>query len=88
MKDWTTFNINDDVRIRLTERGRTAVNTHFNGLRWPKKAGVPHGWRVEDEKDGYLVVQFWDLMSVLGGFLYTGAQALVENNEVSFPAHD
>lgn len=66
------FNINNYVRVRLTEHGREALrmrtddlNRHIRQIN-PNAKLLPYD-TVEEDADGWSTWQLWDLMKRLGG---------------------
>ena len=53
------FNLNNNVTIRLTERGRTLIEKHKLTL--------------EPDKDGYVTTQLWVVMQELGEYCQNGS---------------
>lgn len=80
------FNINDDVRVKLTAAGQQALTKHLNQY---ADFGVrpldPGDWSLPD-KDGFVTVQLWDLMRVMGPAIRVGGPPLIESNIIHFPA--
>lgn len=72
------MNVNDTVRVTLTEAGKRRVSE------WGKTLGVKAGFEMSDsERAGEW--QLWRLMQVFGDAMYNGmAEPLFEKNEVSF----
>lgn len=67
----TTININDIVRVRLTEKGKHIYKYHiglYNSL--------------DRIKDGLLETELWDIAVIFGGEFYMGAEPMFENNEI------
>lgn len=66
------FNINDYVRIRLTDVGLDLV----------RRASWQYEFQQED--DGRYRVQLWILMNRLGPWIHMAGPQLIENNEIVF----
>lgn len=60
MKFTVKFNINDDVRVRLTDIGRRILD---------KDGSLEF---VKTDKDGWSTFQFWVLMEIFGKYIYNG----------------
>jgi hypothetical protein len=74
------FNINDSVRVKLTDHGRDIwyhrndeLNKKFN-LHPPLSSGYPL------EVDGWFEEQLWVIMNVFGPHLYNGCKQVFEKN--------
>lgn len=67
------FNINDKVRVKLTDHGRKVLESDHNKF-W-KKVGkeVMYIPPVEDS-DGWSSWQLWNLMQELGPHIYIGCE--------------
>ncbi len=85
------FNVNEKVRVKLTEQGRAALAAnHAELVRW---TGTE--WRdppayqppIEDA-DGYSKWQLWVLMQELGPHLRLGGPQLFVNNVIEFLASE
>jgi hypothetical protein len=80
----TPFNINDDVKVKLTPKGRAVVDAYYSNP--PYYMTVLYPWRAQDaDAEGYLTVQLWDLMHVLGPSIYMGSEPLIESNTLHLP---
>lgn len=70
------FNINDKVRVRLTDRGRRILreqhielSMQIPAMRSPWKQYVP----PKEDADGWSEWTLWDLMNRFGPYLHPGA---------------
>lgn len=75
-----SFNLNDYVRVKLTDHGRALHRAEFDRLCafWVDR-GFPAPedlvYRpVEEAEDGWSTWQLWDLMHTFGAHLYNGCQ--------------
>ena len=57
------FNINNPVKVRLTDFGKRVLGKHQLMMHRP-------------DEDGYSEFQLWDLMSIYGPHLFNGALSL------------
>lgn len=65
------ININDIVRVKLTEKGKRVYRDHI-GL-----------YNLFDKsKEGILETELWDIAKIFGPMFYVGAEAVFENNEI------
>ena len=75
-KVYFPFNINDTVRVRLTDRGRYLCRAHHDGL---FNGDLKYEYRPKaEDKDGWSEWQLWELMSVLGHEVQMGFQQPIE----------
>lgn len=66
------FNINDSVRVRLTDVGRGAILRNHNSL-FGAKAGSFTPRKVEEDEDGWSTWQLWCLMQEFGPHMRNGS---------------
>lgn len=74
-----TINLNDTVRVRLTERGRRLLHEQRNALfagasEQIKARLIP----LEEDSDGRSEWTLWELMHEFGRHMYNGADLVVE----------
>jgi len=72
------ININDYVKIKLTSYGETVLKNHMNelNLKIPKY--------LKPNKEGYITLQIWEVMSIFGKETYMGNEQTIEHNEIIF----
>ncbi len=70
-----TINMNDEVRVRLTARGREIMRKNHAEL-FPSGAPVPYSEPRED--DGWSTWQLWCLMQEFGRHLHNGCDVPFE----------
>lgn len=64
--EWTPFNINRRVRVKLTDKGRHYLCEEH--IKFWAEAGRPMEYRApKEDADGWSEWQLWDLMNRLGG---------------------
>jgi len=65
------FNINDDVKVKLTETGREILREQHEELRglWPTFPGYEE---PKEDKDGWTTYQMWCLMESFGQHVAMG----------------
>ena len=59
-----TFNINSEVKVKLTEKGKSIFSNNVGYIGYPRTL-------TEDEQ-GYSTWQFWVLMQEFGEHMYNG----------------
>ena len=81
-----SFNINDNVRVKLTSRGKAILSKHVTDtIADMPNLSLPDGYTPYREgSDGYLEIQLWQFMSIFGSHIYNGAPPVVENNIIEF----
>ena len=76
-------NINDVIKVKLTDLGKEIVQKNFDELRaWYPTIPLQTIYPIDD--DGYTEFQLWTFMSMFGEHLYNGAPQIIENNEIIF----
>ena len=73
------FNINDEVKVRLTEQGKAVLQKQLaeRVQRWNCENRCPYQSRTKDA-NGYIKFQLWELMHLFGNDLYNGCQVPFE----------
>ena len=67
------FNVNDKVRVRLTDRGRTIHRNAYESLRRDVPSLSPYRPPTEDQ-DGWSDWQLWYLMREFGASMFNGCE--------------
>lgn len=70
------ININDNVKLRLTEYGRTIHKDHFSG----RLGSNAYEQYYCPDDDGYVTMQLWEVMQVFGSHLHLGNEMPFETN--------
>jgi hypothetical protein len=83
------FNINDCVRVKLTESGLKTWEERFNKYQ-PKNDPYTFEKHLESKTDteGYVSFQLHDLMSIFGPQMYIGNENSFINNQILFDKED
>lgn len=79
------LNINDKVKVRLTDKGRDELRAQYEDLQLVCTSLRPYQEPVEDEQ-GYSEWQLWDLMSRFGDLMCCGGD-LYFDVEIIIPEH-
>lgn len=66
-----TFNINQEIKVRLTERGRTIMRLDWEEIYSGVKTHYSYSEPPVDE-DGYTTFQLWDAMKIFGQHFHMG----------------
>lgn len=75
------FNINQKVKVKLTDFGKNILDTYFAEI---NISPIHYSCRYKADKLGYITFQMWDLMSIFGEHICMGAPICFENNEIIF----
>ena len=79
MSDFMKFNMNDKVKVKLTEHGRKVHREEheklFAGQKYSHVYSPP-----EEDSDGYSTWQMWQLMSSFGEWIYMGCAIPFDTN--------
>ena len=67
---YVPFNINSQIKVKLTERGHEILRKHTEDLRLIEP-NYPD-WNLNEDAEGYSKWHMWDLMNWFGEFLYNG----------------
>ena len=73
----TKLNINDIVKVKLTEKGRKIYTEYYTRY---SVGGVSK--IIKLDADGFFHTELWDIMNIFGSHLYMGAEPMFENNEI------
>jgi hypothetical protein len=65
------FNINDYVRVKLTDHGRKILDDQHTEFKKVMPSAEPIH---KPDEDGWCKFQLWELMSIFGQHLYNGCQ--------------
>lgn len=81
------FNINDFVKVKLTERGKEIYKHRYDEMfevfpHLKETLGNPPELKID--KDGYSEFQLHDFMHCFGPYIFNGAPLVIENNEIYF----
>lgn len=65
------ININDIVKVKLTEKGKCVYKYHV---------GLYSSF--DKSKEGILETELWDIANIFSTMFYVGAEPMFENNEI------
>ena len=87
-KEYKTFNINEIVKVKLTQKGKLIYSEHqieiqkrFN--RDKIKIDLPLNAKVDNE--GFSSFQLWEFMKIFGSHMYCGAETVIEECVLYLP---
>lgn len=71
MSEWQPFNINESVRVKLTDEGAAELKRQADELR----AVVPNlrEWQDPRDAEGWYTAQLWVVMNAFGPMITLGA---------------
>lgn len=75
MQGYQDFNINDYVKVKLTEKGKYIYYHQFDDMNAniPKMDGKPlNPIELKYDDEGYVKFQMWHLMEIFGKYLFNG----------------
>lgn len=81
-----TTNINDIVKVKLTDLGVSILlekHNDFNDFMWEKgirRASEFKEFEVKRDEEGYTSFQLWDLMNIFGPYLTLGTDIPFETD--------
>lgn len=81
MQEYQDFNINNYVKVKLTEEGKYIYYHHFDDMNEGilKQGGKPlNPIELEYDNDGYVEFQLWHLMKIFGKHLFNGCRVPFE----------
>ena len=82
------ININEFVRVKLTDHGKDIYEHHNDDLMkkvesdYVKEALKPIPLSYDDE--GYTDFQLWNFMNIFGRHMFNGAEPVIEHNNIIF----
>lgn len=79
-----SFNLNDNVRVKLTEHGHAILKADIDSVDYCDQDDLKNyaHSKAEPDADGYNTFHMWQLMSVFGSHMYNGAKNVFENNAI------
>ncbi len=74
------FNMNDTVRVKLTDHGRRLHRLHFEHL-FSDYRGVAYTYYgPKEDAGGWSEWRLWELVSIFGKHIYMGGENVFETN--------
>lgn len=80
-----TFNINCQVRVKLTPEGRAAHAADHEAFWASVKARTPRYVPPREDAEGYSTWQLWSLMQAFGKHINLGGPLMFETNILLLP---
>lgn len=75
MQEYQNFNINDYVKVKLTEKGQYIYYHQFDDMNEVIQqidGSLISPPELKYDDDGYVELQMWHLMEIFGRYLYNG----------------
>lgn len=72
MSNWKTININDYVKVQLTDRGRNIHRRHWENLHEQMPSAFDKYTPPKEDMEGWSMWQAWELMRMFGPHLGNG----------------
>ncbi len=82
----TTFNINNKVRVKLTDYGREVLMSDHE-LFWKNAGRTMEYHPPKEDENGWSTWQLWSLMSYLGKHISLGGSNVIET-DIQFEPFD
>lgn len=81
-----TYNINDKIKVKLTEYGKAILQKHVaDTMSKLKNLNLPDDYFPYPEgEDDYTEFQLWDFMSIFGSHFFVGCHPIIEHNKIIF----
>lgn len=89
MQEYQNFNINDCVKVKLTEKGKYIYYHQFDDMNVDilKRGGKPlNPIELKYDDEGYVEFQMWHLMEIFGKHLFNGCDIPFETT-IKFKAN-
>lgn len=85
MSDEIKINLNDFIKVKLTETGKDIFNHRFDDLN--KKLGkeVYKNISLKEDENGYVEFQLWDFMQIYGSYMYMAGPTVINPFEIIYP---
>lgn len=75
------FNMNDIVRVKLTDHGRRLHREYHDNLFANYLSARPIKYKpIKEDNNGWSEWQLWNLMSIFGKHIYMGCKSVFETN--------
>ena len=79
------FNVNDKVKVKLTEHGKAILEKDVTDtLGLLKNFNYKEYSPYHTDEDGYIKFQLWDFMRIFGSHFCNGCLPIIEHNEIIF----
>lgn len=82
-----TYNINNKIKVKLTERGKAILENEvadtMNLLKIFKFTSDDY-FPYPEDVDGYTEFQLWNFIRIFGNYFYVGCPLIIEGNEIVF----
>lgn len=84
MVDEIKINLNDFIKVKLTETGKEIFIHRFDdinkNLRYEAYKNIP----LEEDENGYTEFQLWDFMQIYGPYMYFAGPTVIDPFEIVY----
>jgi hypothetical protein len=85
MNQYVPFNINDEIKVKLTDKGRAVYESYWMAVLAGSNGLQPPSLNKWTDENGWTSFQLWDAMTIFGPHCYNGGPLMFENNTILFP---
>lgn len=85
MPDEIKINLNDFIKVKLTETGKEIFNHRFDELNEKLKKEAYKNIPLEEDENGYTEFQLWDFMQIYGSYMYFAGPTVIDPFEIIYP---
>ncbi len=75
------FNINDFVKVKLTDYGKHVYEHHLDDLNLRMGCHLTP-YPLQYDENGYCDFQLWHFMNIFGDHIFNGAPVVIEDNNI------
>lgn len=83
--NWSPFNINDEIKVKLTDKGRAVYESYWTAVLASSNGLKPPSLDKWTDEDGWISFQLWDAMTIFGPYCHNGGPNLFVNNTILIP---
>lgn len=85
MSDSLAFNINNKIKLKLTEYGVSVLKKEHDALMKILPDRLRQDFKLELNDDGEWEEQLWVVMNRLGKSMYNGGKQVIKGNNIVLP---
>lgn len=85
MPDEIKINLNDFIKVKLTETGKDIFNHRFDELNEKLKKQAYKNMPLKEDENGYTEFQLWDFMQIYGSHMYFAGPTVIDPFEIIYP---
>lgn len=82
------INLNDFIKVKLTETGKEIFNHRFDELNKKYRHGMEiyKNIPLKEDENRYTEFQLWDFMQIYGHYMYMADPSVIDPIEIIYPA--